>query len=305
MKPKLNETHPHLCLEWHPTNNGGLKPQDVSRGSDKKISWKCNKGEGHEWISTVANRVSGKGCPVCAGRKVVPSNCLQKTNPILAKQWHPTKNGDLKPTDFTFGSHEKIYWKCDNDPNHVWKAQIKSRSSGVGCPFCANLKIDDSNNLEKVLPEIAKQWHPFKNGDIKPSEIAPRAKKSYWWKCELGDDHEWESSVDNRSKAGCPICSNRKTVRSNALIKTHPKLAAEWHPTQNVHLNPANINAGSNKNVWWKCKVADDHEWKTQINKRTASIKPSGCPMCQNLKVVKSNCLATTHPDLIKRMGSK
>jgi len=30
--------------------------------------------------------------------------------PELAKEWHPTKNGDLKPTDVTKGYDKKAWW---------------------------------------------------------------------------------------------------------------------------------------------------------------------------------------------------
>ena len=32
--------------------------------------------------------------------------------PELIKVWHPTKNGDLKPKEFTHGSEEKVQWLC-------------------------------------------------------------------------------------------------------------------------------------------------------------------------------------------------
>ena len=33
--------------------------------------------------------------------------------PEVAKQWHPTLNGDLKPTDVKPGSNERVWWRCD------------------------------------------------------------------------------------------------------------------------------------------------------------------------------------------------
>ena len=32
--------------------------------------------------------------------------------PDLVKEWHPTKNGDLTPNDFTHGSGKKVWWLC-------------------------------------------------------------------------------------------------------------------------------------------------------------------------------------------------
>ena len=48
--------------------------------------------------------------------------------------------------------------------------------------------------------------------------------------------------------------------------------------------------------VWWKCPKGDDHEWEAAINDR----KQNGCSICRGLTVVKSNCLATTHPHLVE-----
>ena len=63
-----------------------------------------------------------------------------------------------------------------------------------------------------------------------------------------------------------------------SLAKRFPKLAAEWHPTKNGNLRPEDVSYGSKKKVWWKCHVADDHEWFTTVLSRT--YKPQGCACC-------------------------
>ena len=49
------------------------------------------------------------GCPFCAGKKVGKSNNLRALNPKLASEWHPEKNGDLRPDDFTLRSGKKVW----------------------------------------------------------------------------------------------------------------------------------------------------------------------------------------------------
>lgn len=58
---------PKLAEEWHPTLNGSLTPEAITRGSHKKVWWQC--GEGHVWNTAVFARAkqNGTGCPVCAG----------------------------------------------------------------------------------------------------------------------------------------------------------------------------------------------------------------------------------------------
>ena len=46
--------------------------------------------------------------------------------PELVKEWHPTKNGDLKPEDYTHGSNEIVWWLCPN--GHSYKASVNNRT---------------------------------------------------------------------------------------------------------------------------------------------------------------------------------
>ena len=63
-----------------------------------------------EWKHIIGDRNRGNRCPYLIGKAVWEGfNDLQTTAPELAAQWHPTKNGDLKPTQITAGS-QKIVW---------------------------------------------------------------------------------------------------------------------------------------------------------------------------------------------------
>ena len=35
---------------------------------------------------------------------------LLQINPTLAIEWHPTKNGSLRPADLTTGSNKMVWW---------------------------------------------------------------------------------------------------------------------------------------------------------------------------------------------------
>ena len=102
-----------------------------------------------------------------------------------------------------------------------------------------------------------------------------------WWVCENG--HEWQARINHRANGvGCPICSSRKVFEGfNDLATTHPKIAAEWHPTKNEALTPSMIVAGSNKAVWWQCEKG--HEWKAIVSSRTRPAG-NGCPVCRESK---------------------
>lgn len=129
----LATTHPALAKEWNHERNA-LLPTEVTSGSKQKVWWKCQHG--HEWESVIYSRKRG-GCPYCSGKKVsVGFNDLAFKNPSLAKEWHPTKNGDLTPTDVTLYCNKYAWWLCSKC-GHEWSASINSRGYGTGCPVCA------------------------------------------------------------------------------------------------------------------------------------------------------------------------
>lgn len=207
----LATKNPTLADQWHPTKNGHLQPTDVACGSDKKVWWLC--GSGHEWEAVISSRNSGINCPYCSNQKLlVGFNDLATTNPSLAAQWHPTKNGELTPSDVMGGTHRQVWWL--GDCGHEWKAAIGSRNAGRGCVFCANQQVlAGFNDLATTNPSLAAQWHPTKNTDLHPTDVTRSSNKKVWWICQYG--HEWETTVNHRSAGrGCPVCARNKTKSS-------------------------------------------------------------------------------------------
>jgi hypothetical protein len=264
----LANLNPELAKQWHPTKNGSLTPFDVGVGSNKKVWWKCSKGNDHEWRTSIVHRSERKqSCPICSNKKIVFSNCLANLNPELTKQWHSTKNEKLTPYNVGVGSNKKAWWKCPKGDDHVWKAMIINRHKGIGCPICSNQKVTKSNSLATTNPDLAREWHPTKNGDLNPSEVSIGSGKKVWWKCSKNEKHEWQSVIKNRKRGdGCPICSNHKAVNSNSLAALFPELAEKWHPTKNIPLLPEEVTPGSNKKVWWTNN--DGHDWQEKIFER-------------------------------------
>jgi hypothetical protein len=288
---------PEIAAQWHPVKNGDRTPDTVQPGSNFCAYWRCEKG--HEWKAKVYSRTLGSGCPICSGKKVVyGTNDLATLRPEIAKQWHSTKNGYLRPEDVTPFSNRKVWWICSRE--HEWMASINSRGSSTrygGCPFCSNRRVlSGYNDIGSQYPELKLQWHPTKNGKLTPEEIIAGSKRKVWWICKEG--HEWESSVYSRIRGNtdCPVCKN-KIIQSgfNDLASLRPDLAAEWHPTKNGSLLPTEVSLYSNRKIWWR--DAYGHEWKTTPSDRIS--RGSGCPYCAGRKVLPGfNDLATVSPEL-------
>lgn len=427
----LASQYPEVALEWHPTKNGELAPSTVTWGSNRKVWWLCPKC-GYEYQAVINKRTrSGESCPCCgpiAKRIKVGFNDLATTHPVIAVEWHPTKNGELTPEEVTQGSNKRVWWVCPTCKSD-YDAVVAARVRGAACPYCAGKRVKAGyNDLATRYPEVAKEWHPTKNGEFTPSDVLPRSEKKYWWKCSRCGN-EWKATPDSRiNRMSCPECSfyaqtsfpeqavlyyvkqafpdaegrSRKLgveldiyipskstaieydgvfyhaggrafgvadeqkdelclengialyrvrepgleptptatciertdlsngdldgcivkllsclgtsvdvsvdrdqsailaqyntfIRDNSLQEVNPQLASEWHPTKNGGLLPENVPAGSGKKAWWLCPVCHG-EWQTRIVERNQG---TGCPYCANQKVLDGfNDLASRNPQM-------
>lgn len=133
----LETKFPDLVGTFDLAANHPIRPREVIAGGTKKWFWKCPK-DGHQWLATLSER-SSRGCGACAGKVVIVGvNDLATKNPKLAAEWHPTFNGDLKPSDVTWSAGRMVVWQCSTSADHVWHALVSNRSTNNGCPFCAS-----------------------------------------------------------------------------------------------------------------------------------------------------------------------
>lgn len=265
-----------LLKQWNSNKNGEITPQDLSYGSNKKVWWRCEKE--HEWEAQIKSRVRGSGCPVCRSKKIVAgTNDLSTTHPDIAAQWHPTKNGEVTPKMISYGSHRKFWWVCDK--GHEWEAVVLSRGYGTGCPVCAGKAvIPGENDLASMNPQLAAEWHPTKNGELRPSKVTPYSNRKVWWLCDKG--HEYQAQISHRASqdSACPYCIGKKVlVGFNDLTTAYPKIADQWHASLNGELTPEMFTVGNHKKIWWQC--SEGHIWMAAIYSRTGP-KKHGCPVC-------------------------
>ena len=146
----LSNIAPDLAKEWNYEKNGNLLPTQITRGSDLKVWWKCKLG--HEWQDTILHRLKrGNGCPYCSNHRALKGfNDLETFYPEIAKEWNYEKNGNLLPSQVTYGSGKKVWWKCSKC-GHEWLAVVNNRRRfGQGCPECAK-RIKVKKSLSKKV----------------------------------------------------------------------------------------------------------------------------------------------------------
>ena len=215
------------------------------------------------------------------------------TDPALLKQWDREKNGDLTPDGVTYGSHRKVWWRCEK--GHSWQAQIKSRTLlGAGCPVCVGRAVAPGvNDLTTLRPDLAAQWHPQRNLPLTPEHVAPGSHKRVWWRCEKG--HVWQAMPAARANGeSCPVCAGKVVIPGeNDFADLCPEVAEQWDGEKNGELTAKEVSPYSNRKVWWRCEK--DHSWQAAIAARTK--RKTGCPYCTGRRALAGyNDLATADP---------
>jgi hypothetical protein len=214
----LKTRHPNICKEWDYEKNKNISPDAIACHSNKRFWWRCSKG--HSYQSTASNRVSGKGCPYCAGKRpIVGETDFGSVHPELICEWDIEKNGNLRPEHITAASHKKVWWKCKE--GHSWKAAAYYRHAGNNCPRCGQLKdkhivVIGENDFATIHPDIADEWDYERNGDLRPQDVLPNSNRIVWWVCKRG--HHWKTKVQARVKGTiCPHCKGKTPMRTRLI----------------------------------------------------------------------------------------
>lgn len=325
VKEKQHLWNQIFLQDWDYEANAPLTPNDYAPCSNKYVYWKCHKC-GYKWRAKISNRVHGRQCPACSNKTVYRGvNDLQTTHPNLAKEWHPTKNGELNPSDVTYGQGKKVWWICPY--GHEYQATILHRSSGTNCPICNSgrqtsfaeqavyfyvkqiwpdainrFKADFLGRMELdiYIPSIRYAieydgiaWH----GDKKKEQDRKKysiCRANGIKLCRLSEDPKWipfddtcdlsfmnedlykdknlevaiqwlMSKLDfkrlgmtyhdvNIDRDRVQILElYKKREKDSSLSVLYPNIAKEWHPTKNGLLKPDSFKARSDIKVWWLC----------------------------------------------------
>lgn len=255
----------------------------------------------------------------------LPKNNFLIKCPNFASQWNYNKNGDLKPWQFTHGSNKKVWFLCSEMCQiggciHEYESTIHNISKGFGCGYCggtSNVLFCYHKSLEYLYPEIAKMWHPDKNGDVNPSNVLAKSTKKVWFRCQKitckeNCYHDFEAvignvvlaRIKNPDMTGCPYCckTSRKVCEHLSLAFLFPEITKELYTIKNDNVDPKTVPPHSDIKLWFKCpnvfQCGCEHIYLSKINNRTRSVKPSGCPFCASKQYCIHSTLNVTHPEI-------
>lgn len=286
----LQVLHPEISKEWDFEKNAPITPSDVFDGGSKGYWWRC--GFQHSWRTSIARRVAGRGCHVCANRKVLAGfNDLATKRPDLAGEWDNEKNSK-RADEVLYGSNRKYWWLCQL--SHSFEASPSKRIlESTGCPYCANKSVlPGFNDLASQRPLLAGRWST--KNTRKPSEVFGDSQSKFIFECPLGHDwHVQPSSISTESY--CPTCANREIeIGFNDIPTRFPELASTFDPALNPGVDLRMVDPRSKAKLSWRCQLG--HVWTVAPANRLGG---QGCPYCANKKVLKGfNDLASKFPEI-------
>lgn len=130
----LQTVYPELLSEWDYDRNL-LDPTAVLAGGTTAYYWKCSLG--HSYLCTVSNRRKGRGCSICAGKKVLPGfNDLMFMCPEIAAEWDYELNS-CTPSEIHWNNQSRMFhWIC-SQCGRKWSSMVHNRTQ---CPECKRRK---------------------------------------------------------------------------------------------------------------------------------------------------------------------
>ncbi|EFV14354.2 hypothetical protein HMPREF9336_00804 [Segniliparus rugosus ATCC BAA-974] len=263
---------------WDHERNDEAALRSVTLLSTRLCHWLCPKC-GAQFEAKVREMTQWLSCPECSARR--------------SAQWHEEYER-WKITPVSAVPELAAAWADDSDPRQVmvaggWELRRFRCPAGhhprigpltflkSGCPHCRGAESSkDKDYLADVLPEIASQWHPTRNGKHTPQNVVWSSKRSVWWLADCCG-HEWQEPVVSRNKYQRLRCPNCRTIL-DSLAWQDPGLAAEWSPTNPVTAWQIRPNASTQYTPEWICATNPEHVWQAPLSGRT---RGSECPECR------------------------
>lgn len=283
-RKSLSVRVPNIEKYWSEKNEkqpSEIRLRDSSREKFYTICPLCGK-ENHKRYDAILR--SGPYCGPCAKRVNVPEDeTLRYLYPRVADMYDNSERNKLSSEKIRATAHGEFYFKCPDCSNIFKKSLInmvaadkKQYSMATGCPICAGHEVRKGYNdiTSGKNPLALEYWDYDKNSadGLNPEEVSYKSISKAWFKC--GEGHSFYRSIhklleigDGAYGKGCPICAGRQVlVGVNDVATTHKEILNRWDYERNEKLgiSPEDVTAGSNKEIWVRCKICNE-SYKTTV----------------------------------------
>ena len=235
-----------VLWDYSANDHLGIYPESITKNSDDIVWWKCGHGLNHSYLertNVVCKNLYLNKCRICASKKISPNiNSLAIKYPEALQAWCYEKNNLLMLHPLTVGSgNDKIaWWKCLNNPNHVYDLPNKSFCRGQRCTICRGFKvIPNINSILVTHPIIASEYE--ESNPIFVGNITYGSRNLVDWLC-MKCGRKYPAVVKNRTslRSGCPYCCE---------IGGHSRVELDLMSLLNISDKRLNIPWGKNHKI--------------------------------------------------------
>ena len=198
------------------------------------------------------------------GDSVKRRKSFREVNPEAAEMWAYDLNPpEITPDNVSSYSDKEVYFRCLENPKHVFKKVIKTMTSkrdghNVGCLYCgpnAKIPFPGENDLFSVIKEAKKFWDVEKN-ELNPFQLFPYSAKRAYFTCPEKKHTEYRKIADFSKSPVCQTCRQEK----NLLITELPLTEVFWDKERNSM--PLDQVIRSLREVFYFKCPACGFEWK-------------------------------------------
>jgi len=283
---------------WSEKNK--IKPNEISKGSDKKCYFNCDKCN-HIFLIQLNVVTRGGWCNYCSNTKLCENNecklCFEKSFASQDKSKYWSNKNELTPRQVYKVSAKKYLFNCDvcnhefmNNPSHV--------SNGRWCPYCCipqkqlcgNIECKDCFEKSFASHEKAKYWS--NKNELKSEFVLKKGDREIWFNCDKCN-HDFSSQIKNITikNRWCPYCSHQKLCDNNecndCYINSFASHEKSIYWSKNNTLIPRQVFKGSGNKHWFNCDKCK-HIFEKDIHSITGE-KDGWCPYCFNKRMCYEN----------------
>lgn len=275
----IENNHIEFIEAWSDEDNNYITPKDISFSEHNEYWFKCKKcGAKRAYnINSITNMGIVLKCPYC--------NSFEKwcidNNPTFLERFDYEKNDKL-PKDFSYGSKQYIYLKCENGKHESSSYMVRHITKGITKCECSKCHSIAQWGIDNFGDDFLEKYWDYEKNNSDPFEIAMANRQIYVWiKCP---DVEYHGSYEikpidltkTKDKITCPYCYNTRVHKFDSLGYLHPDVLLLWSDKNKK--SPYEFKPKSAKKVWFKCKCGKHSDTLRQIG--NAILNDFDCPDC-------------------------
>lgn len=245
-------------------------------------------------------------------KKYIRGQSVAEECPSLIEEW--SSKNFYGPDLFGPGSGHRIIWTCEFGHTYIRPVLYRTRilrqvetkadrsvlqrgsDKNNGCLVCSGRIPIYKDSLDARHPDIAQEWHRFRNGGKSPREIHDNSNLLAFWRCQRCG-HTFRMRVSSRTDAqepqGCPACC--EASRTN-LVHT-PEAYEQFDVSELNHgLDPSALP--ETHPAFWRCQEKGHLTYESFCERKSRGFK---CLICFSTA---SRRYLSDYPELINQLVS-